>query len=129
MGCAEGRDRTTGGTARQPSVPGFHSSARSVVVFSRIGLDERNQVLHRPRRHHRVYGKQYRCAGGERDRLEGLDRTIGDLAVQGWIDDELKGSKQHGVPVGSRLCCSTHADIAAAAADVLDVELLSKTLR
>src|SRR5262249_62068287 len=66
---------------------GSNSSARSVVVFSRIGLDERNQELHRPRRHQRVYGKQYRCAGGERDPVQGLERPMEERSARGWIEE------------------------------------------
>ena len=87
-----------------------------------------DQFLDRLRRQRRMEREQRRRLDRQRDRFEILDRIERNLIVQGGIDGERRGGKQNGVAIGRRLRRAGHADIAAAAADVLDIELLAKLI-
>jgi hypothetical protein len=65
----------------------------------------------------------------EGDRFEVLHGIIGNLVVQGGINDVVGTIDENGVPVGYRLGHPASAHIAAGAADVLDKKLLSEMLR
>src|SRR5262249_10963663 len=61
-------------------------------------------------------------------RREVLERIVRDLRIEAWIDDVARGHEHDGVTVRRGACGVTHADIAASANLVLDVELLSEVL-
>src|SRR5262249_35281462 len=55
-------------------------------------------------------------------------RIIGDLVVQGRVDDDIGRNNEYGVAVRCCPCRLTHTDVAASTADVLDVELFPEML-
>jgi len=62
------------------------------------------------------------------DRLEVLERIVGDRRIERRIDHEVRAVDQERVAVGRRLRGAAGADVAAGAADVLDIELLAHLL-
>ena len=102
---------------------------RCVAVFAGIGLDERDEVLDGVRRHRRMDRDHQGGGDRERDQVEVLFEFIGDFVVERGIDHVARIDHEQGVAIGRHPCHSAHGDIAAAAAHVLDVELLAHTLR
>ena len=70
-----------------------------------------------------------RRGNGERDRVEVLDRIVGDRAVEARIDDQGRCNEDNRVAVGIGFGALAHADIAAGAADVLNEELPPEIFR
>jgi transposase len=67
--------------------------------------------------------------GRDGDGIEVLDRVEGHLAVKARIDHERRARDHDRIAVGGRARRHPHADIAAGAALVVDVELLAQALR
>ena len=65
---------------------------------------------------------------GQRYRIEIPKRIVRYGGVHDWVDDKIRRHDQDGVSVRWRLRSLPHADAAAGAADVLDVELLAQAL-
>ena len=86
-------------------------------------LDLLDQLLDGVRRHRRVHGKHHGRGDGERHRIEILAGVVGNLTVQGGIDDVVDAIDQHRVAVGCRLGGPARSNIAAGSADILDIEL------
>src|SRR4051812_24526370 len=64
----------------------------------------------------------------QRHELEVLERIVGDLVEEDWIDRKAVDVEQDGVAVRWRLRDLHGADAAARAADILDIELLAELL-
>src|SRR5215217_1890730 len=102
---------------------------RSVAVFARIGLRERDQFLHavgRQRRMHRDYvcGRAHQCY-----RRKVAKRIVGNLCIETRVDDETRRRGKQCVAVWCTLCRRCNADIAAAPGEIFHVELLPHAFR
>jgi len=73
-------------------------------------------------------GENRRRRDCDRDRVEILVRIVGHRVVHRRIDHDIGRHDQQGVAVGGGSCALTHAEIAAGAADILDIELPSERL-
>src|SRR5262249_44207247 len=62
------------------------------------------------------------------DRDEVLVDVVRHLVVKAWIDDDARRRQQDGIAVARRAGRVPHADIAAGAGDVLNVELVPQSL-
>ncbi|MEI9805456.1 MAG: hypothetical protein WDN48_14955 [Pseudolabrys sp.] len=83
----------------------------------------------RLRRDGRIDRQHDRRGAGERDRVEVLFRIVRQGAIERRIDDEGRRRGQDRVAIGRSPGRLSRANIAAGAADILDIELLSKTVR
>ena len=72
--------------------------------------------------------EHYSCADRERHWIERLAGIIGDFIVKSRIDHVAGRSNEHRVAIGGRQSRSTHTNIPAGTANVLDVELVSHLL-
>src|SRR5262245_5979320 len=99
---------------------------RGPAVFSRVGLDKGDQVLHGRFRYLWMDCKNLSCGNGKPDRVEVRVRIIGNLPVEAWIRHIADLVNNHqGMPISRRPCCPPQSDVATVAWHVLDVKLLS----
>src|SRR4029453_11777053 len=68
------------------------------------------------------------CSDRDRDWVEILVGIVGDLVIQGRVDDEVGRNNEYGIAFRCCPCPLTHADIAASTAYVLDVKLFPEML-
>ena len=99
-----------------------------VAVFARIGLEQRDQFLDVLHRHGRVNDDHFRRGDDERDRREALERIVRHLGLDDRLHDEILVGHQQRVAVARRVGRSAHADGAAGAGRVLDIELSAERL-
>jgi hypothetical protein len=102
---------------------------RTEAVFAGIGSDERDELVERLCRHGGIDGEHGRRGDGERDRLEVVDRVVGQAREQRRIDHMRAEREEDGVAVGRRFRHLGGADVSRRAGDVLDIELLAELLR
>src|SRR5262245_23509114 len=119
---------------RQPELIAYKMSrctwaAGTVTIFARMSIDEGDEVLDRVGRQRWIDREHNSRGDRERYRIEIVMRIVGNLVVQAGIDDVVGWNDHHRVTVGCRVCRSGHADIAAGAGYVFDVELFSDLLR
>ena len=85
--------------------------------------------LSRMRRHRRVDSDHQGGEDRKRDQVEVLFEFIRHFVVERGIDHVARIDHEQRVAVGRHLCHAAHGDVAAAAAHVLDIELLADMLR
>src|SRR5262249_118713 len=102
---------------------------RSETVLAGVGSDEVDQFLDALRRPRGVDQEHGRLGGGKRDRWKVLGRIVGDLIEERRIDCKRCEHEKDSVAIGRRPRGLAGADAAARADDVLDIELLAKSLR
>ena len=98
-------------------------------IFARIGLQQRDQFLDRLGRNRGMREHDIRRCAGQCDRCEILVRIVGIVGVKARIDHEARTRHQDRRAVGRGTGDLGHADIAAGAGTVLDIELLAEALR
>ena len=99
-----------------------------VTVLARLLLDRLDELLHGLGG---LTGIDDQDAGGgarDRDRCKSADRIVGHF-LQSRIDQEARARDQQRIAVGRRGLHHRGADIAAAAAMVLDIEVLPEAIR
>src|SRR5262249_52518769 len=99
----------------------------SVVVFSRVGFDEGDEVLDARCRHRRVDYESGGCHHCKRYWREVLLRVVRYFSVGVRVHDKGAKRKEYGITVGCGPRRLAHANIAAGPSDVLDIELLPET--
>ncbi len=101
---------------------------RRIVVLARIGFDEGDEILDRPRRQGRVNREHQRIGGRHCYGIEVLAGVIRDSVEESGIYHVVIRDEDDRVSVRCGLCGPAHRDIAARSGYVLDVELLAQTL-
>ena len=99
------------------------------IQFTRLGLRQLDQILHRVHRQRRIDHQDLRSGGSQRDRRQVALRIIGQFFVQTRIDTEGTADQQHRITVGScarHQLCRQHTATAAAA--IVDDKLLAELL-
>src|SRR5215831_15067414 len=96
----------------------------SVVVFSRVGFDEGDEVLDARCRHRGVDYESGGCHHCKRYWREVLLRVVRYFSVGVRVHDKGAKRKEYGITVGCGPRRLAHANIAAGPSDVLDIELL-----
>src|SRR6266853_766196 len=102
---------------------------RGEAVFAGVRFEKGNEVLDSPDRQRRMDGKYRRRGDCDCDRVEVLVGIIRDLVIKCRVDDKTWGNNDDRITVGCSLCPLAHADIAAGASNVFDIELLGEMLR
>ena len=109
-------------------VAGAAVAGRAVVQLARPGARERDELLQVLRRHVGMDDVQARHLGEQRDRLEVLDRVVGELVEDERVDRERADvAEDQRVLVGRRGDLG-HRDVAGAARLVVDVDALAEQL-
>src|SRR5215467_362201 len=102
--------------------------AGSEVVLAGARFDEADEVPDRLHRQRRMNREHRGCSDRDRDWVEIFVGIVGDLVIQGRVDDEVGRNNEYGIAVRCCPCPLTHADIAASTAYVLDVKLFPEML-
>src|SRR5262245_59566182 len=102
--------------------------AGSEVVLAGAGFDEADEVPDRLHRQQRMNCEHRGCSDRDRDWVEIFVGIVGDLVIQGRVDDEVGRTDEYGFAVSCCPCPLTLADIAASTAYVLDVKLFPEML-
>jgi hypothetical protein len=111
-----------------PALVSNSFAVRKAVERVGLGLCQRDELGDRARAKRVADDKNVRDLGEQADWHE-LRGIIGDVAVEQGIDGERAGRAEHqGVAVGRRARDPFRADIAAAAADILDDDGLAPSL-
>ena len=98
-------------------------------IFAGIGLQERDQFLDGFRRQRRMIDQYIRRGAGQRYRRKILERVVRFVGVKARIDHIARARHQDRVAIRRGTRDLRHADIAAGARVVLDIERLPQRLR
>src|SRR5262245_60403743 len=104
-------------------------SRRSETVLAGVGSDEVDQFLDAFHRHGGVDQEHGRLGGGKCDRCKVLGRIVGGVIEERRIDCKRCEHEKDSMAIGRRPRGLAGADASARADDVLDIELLAKSLR
>src|SRR6516162_2558968 len=100
----------------------------SKIVLAGMGFDEADEVPDRLHRQRRMNCEHRGCSDRDRDWVEIFVGIVGDLVIQGRVDDEVGRNNEYGIAVRCCPCPLTHSDVAAGTTNVFDIELFSEML-
>jgi hypothetical protein len=102
-------------------VTGRSGADRAVVELAGMRARKGDQLIDRSRRHGRVHHQHDGHAREQRDRLEILERIVGELGVEVGTDGEVGGgAERDGIAVGSGFRHAREPDCAVRTGHVLD---------
>ena len=103
-------------------------AARCKIEFARLGLGERDQLLHVVRRQRRMRNHDQRRGAHQRDVGEVLERVVGQFWIEGWIDRMRRDDGAEGVAIGRGLGDHIGADDGVGARLVLEHDGLAERI-
>ena len=101
---------------------------RSETYFAWIGLNVGNKFLDVLHRHRRMNDENIRARAGQRHRRETFVDVIRHLFIETRVDDDTGADHEQGITIGSRVSDQRHAEIAAGAGVILDIELFAQAV-
>src|SRR5262245_6097948 len=105
-------------------------SRRTIAVLARILSDQGHELLDGLSGNRRIDCKDLHRDRPDRYCIEACHGIIRDSVVETWVRSEAdRIDKKDRIAVRRRLRCTARSDIAAGARHILDVKLLSQTIR